>query len=127
MAARQLNAKKPQDLRYTLRMLLSYMGRHKFILLLVAILVTISAVANLLGTYMIRPVVNNLASGNIRDLLMGVLLTAAIYGVGALSAYGYTGHGKSGPAGASTIFAGICSPICRHCPSSSLIPSGTAT
>ena len=90
MAARQLNAKKPQDLRYTLRMLLSYMGRHKFILLLVAILVTISAVANLLGTYMIRPVVNNLASGNIRDLLMGVLLTAAIYGVGALSAYGYT-------------------------------------
>ena len=49
MAARQLNAKKPQDLRYTLRMLLSYMGRHKFILLLVAILVTISAVANLLG------------------------------------------------------------------------------
>ncbi len=90
MAARQLNAKKPQDLRYTLRMLLSYMGRHKFILLLVAILVTISAVANLLGTYMIRPVVNNLASGNVRDLLMGVLLTAAIYGVGALSAYGYT-------------------------------------
>ena len=71
MAARQLNAKKPQDLRYTLRMLLSYMGRHKFILLLVAMLVTVSALANLLGTYMIRPVVNNLADGNVRALAHG--------------------------------------------------------
>lgn len=90
MAAQQLSAKKPKNLRYTIRMLLSYMGRHKLILLVVAILVTISALANLLGTYMIRPVVNNLVSGEVDTLLSGVVLTAAIYGIGALSAYGYT-------------------------------------
>ena len=52
--ARQLSAKKPKDLRYTLGTLFSYMGRHKFLLLAVAVLVSVSALANLLGTYMIR-------------------------------------------------------------------------
>ena len=88
--ARQLSAKKPKHMGYTIRTLLSYMGRHKFLLLVVAVLVTISALANLLGTYMIRPVVNNLATGGIEALLQGVTLTALIYLAGALTAWGYT-------------------------------------
>ena len=90
MAARPLSNKKPQHLGYTLRALLSYLGRHKYLLLLVAVLVIISALANLLGTYMIRPVVNSLASGRWSDLLQGVLLTAAIYLAGVLASLGYT-------------------------------------
>ena len=90
MAARQLSAKKPKNLRYTLRTLLSYLGRHKLLLLAVAVLVTISALANLLGTYMIRPVVNSLAAGAFSDLVAGVAVTAGIYGLGVLSSYGYT-------------------------------------
>ena len=90
MAARQLSAKKPKHLRYTLRTFLSYLGRHKFLLLVVAVLVSLSAIANLLGTYMIRPVVNSLAAGDWNDLVFGVALTAGIYIVGVLSAYGYT-------------------------------------
>ena len=88
--ARQLSGKRPKDLGFTLRTLLSYMGRHKSLLLIVAVLVTISACANLLGTYMIRPIVNNLASNNISDLIRGVIFTAAIYSAGVLSAFGYT-------------------------------------
>ena len=88
--ARQLSAKKPKHMGYTIRTLLSYMGRHKFLLLVVAVLVTISALANLLGTYMIRPVVNNLATGGMEALLQGVTLTALIYLAGALAAWGYT-------------------------------------
>lgn len=88
--ARQLSAKKPKHLGYTLRTLLSYMGRHKFLLLVVAVLVTVSALANLLGTYMIRPVVNHLATGGVEALLRGVILTALIYLTGALAAWGYT-------------------------------------
>ena len=90
MAARQLSGKRPRDLGQTLRTLLSYMGRHRFLLLVVAVLVTISALANLLGTYMIRPVVNGLVSGGLDSLVRGVILTAAIYTLGALSALGYT-------------------------------------
>ena len=90
MAARQLSAKKPKNLAYTLRTLLSYMGRHRYLLLVVAVLVTVSALCNLLGTYMIRPVVNNLATGGMASLFKGVALTAGIYLTGALSAYGYS-------------------------------------
>ena len=46
-------------------------------LLIVSILVTVSALANLLGTYMIRPVVNNLANGDLHSLAIGVLVAAA--------------------------------------------------
>lgn len=88
--ARQLSGKRPQNLKFTALSLLRYMGRHKFLLLAVAVLVTISAACNLLGTYMIRPVVNNLASGNIKTLIVGVAVTAVIYLTGALSAYGYS-------------------------------------
>ena len=88
--ARQLSAKKPKHLGYTIRTLLSYLGRHKFLLLAVAVLVTVSALANLLGTYMIRPVVNNLATGGMEALLRGVAITALIYLTGALAAWGYT-------------------------------------
>lgn len=80
MASRQLSAKKPKDLGHTLRTLLSYLGRHKLLFLAVAVLVALSALANLLGTYMIRPVVNSLAAGSLNTLVLGVAVTAAIYG-----------------------------------------------
>lgn len=90
MATRPLSAKRPKNFWYTVRMLLSYMGRHRFILLAVAVLVTVSSLANLLGTYMIRPVVNDLVAGDIHALMAGVSFTATIYAVGAACAYGYT-------------------------------------
>jgi ATP-binding cassette subfamily B multidrug efflux pump len=39
---------------------------------------------------MIRPVVNSLAAGSLNTLVLGVAVTAAIYGAGVLSALGYT-------------------------------------
>ena len=58
---------------------------------LVGVLTAVSALANLLGTYMIKPVVNGiLETGSIPGLVRGVALTAAIYAMGALSTLGYT-------------------------------------
>lgn len=88
--ARQLSAKRPKDLRFTVSELLGYMGRHRFLLFTVAALVAVSACANLLGTYMIRPVVNSLAGADVSALVRGVAATAIIYGAGVLSAFGYT-------------------------------------
>ena len=90
MAARAYSGKKPKNLKHTLRVFLSYLGRHKKMLAVVAVLVTVSAGANLLGTYMIRPVVNGLADGDVNTLLRGVMVTALIFACGALAAYGYT-------------------------------------
>ena len=77
-------------MQHTLRIFVSYLGRHKFMLLTVSILVTISALANLLGTYMIRPVINNLANGDMHLLAIGVLVAAGIFVTGALAAWGYS-------------------------------------
>lgn len=89
--ARQFSGKRPQDLRSTLGSFFFYLGKHKFLLLAVAVLVSISALANLLGTYMIKPVVNRyLIPGDGAGLVVGVAVTAAIYGIGALASLGYT-------------------------------------
>ena len=77
-------------MQHTLRIFVSYLGRHKFMLLIVSILVTVSALANLLGTYMIRPVVNNLANGDLHSLAIGVLVATGIFAIGALAAWGYS-------------------------------------
>ena len=90
MPARQITGKKPKHFWSTFRTLLAYMGRHKFLFLAVAVLVTISALGNLLGTYMIRPVVNSVGAGDAAALTRGVLTTAVICAVGALAAFGYT-------------------------------------
>ena len=90
MASKTKNVKRPENMQHTLRIFVSYLGRHKFMLLTVSILVTISALANLLGTYMIRPVVNNLANGDLHSLAIGVLVAAGIFAIGALAAWGYS-------------------------------------
>lgn len=81
---------KPQDLIATLRELLAYMGRHKLLFLAVALLVSVSAIANLLGTYMTRPVVDSLAGGAYADFVAGIIATALIYAAGVVAAFAYT-------------------------------------
>lgn len=81
---------KPQNLITTLHELLAYMGRHKLLFLAVALLVSVSAIANLLGTYMIRPVVDSLAGGAYADFVAGIIATALIYAAGVVAAFAYT-------------------------------------
>lgn len=89
--AKPFSGKRPQDLGHTLKVFFAYLGRHKFLLILVGILAAVSAAANLLGTYMIKPIVNLfIAQGDVSGLVFGVAVTAAIYGTGALSTLGYT-------------------------------------
>lgn len=81
---------RPADLKRTVRRLLSYMGHAKFSLLAVGVLASIAAIASLAGTYMVRPIVNGLATGGEELLTRQVIFTAAIYAAGVLSALGYS-------------------------------------
>ena len=88
-----LQSKRPKDLKDTLKKFLHYLGKHKILLLIIAILVTLSALANLLGTYMFQPIIDNFADPNsdkFENLWQAIILEASIYIVGALSTLGYT-------------------------------------
>lgn len=90
MAKQQYSGKRPNDFMQTLRKLLMYLGNHKFLLLLVAILVSISALASLFGTYMLKPIINEfILPKDVQGLLMAIIFTGVIYFIGALSTYGY--------------------------------------
>ena len=83
--------KRPQNLRRTLGQFSAYLGRHRIMIGLVALLAAISALAALFGTYMICPVVNGLLENGSKAYLAGAVgFTACIYIVGALSTLGYT-------------------------------------
>ncbi len=89
--AKPISNKRPDHFWKTLRSLLHYMGNHRFLLLAVALLVAISAMANLLGTYMLKPIVNDyIVPADVQGLIAAVVITACIYGAGVLSAFGYT-------------------------------------
>ena len=90
MPAKTTARARPKNLRHTLARLLAYMGHAKLSLLVVAVLVSISAVANLVGTYMVCPVVNALEQGRPEDLPGLCIFTAVVYALGMLSALGYT-------------------------------------
>ena len=81
---------RPANLKRTVHRLLSYMGHAKFSLVAVGVLAAIAAIASLAGTYMVRPIVNGLATGGVELLERQVLVTVAIYVAGVLSALGYS-------------------------------------
>ena len=88
---RVTGGRRPQNLGHTLSCLGGYLKHHRIMLALVAVLASLSAIAALLGTYMIRPVVNGLLeNGSLSYLATGVGLTAVIYLVGALCTLGYS-------------------------------------
>ena len=90
MAARADAPRAPQDLGRTLRRLTGYLGHARFQLLAVALLVSISGLANLVGTYMIKPVVNAVGRGDADGFTSGIALTAGIYSLGVVACLGYT-------------------------------------
>ena len=70
--------------------MLSYLGRHKWYMLMIALLVTVSASASILGTYLLKPVINNyIIPGDIPGLVKMLILMGILYLCGALSCYAY--------------------------------------
>ena len=64
--AKYVGYKRPKDTKKTVKHLLTYLGHYKWAFLLIAILVFISAGAGIMGTFLIKPVVNNfIVPGNI--------------------------------------------------------------
>lgn len=88
--ARYIGYKKPKNTRQTLLRLLSYMGHYKRWLFVVGIMVIVSSLANIFGTYMLKPVINQyILPRDVPGLLKAMLLLGAIYLTGATATLGY--------------------------------------
>ena len=89
--ARTMMHEKPKDLRRTLRFLWQYLRRHGAILLLISVLTIISAGANVFGTYLLKPAVNDyILPGDIAGLVKMLVFMGAVYLAGVASSYGYS-------------------------------------
>ena len=98
-------------------------------MLAVAVLVTLAGLANLLGTYMIKPVVNAVGEGDQAAFARGVALAAAVYVVGVASAAATLQlHGaRAAPLRSPRRFAATSSRTSSACRSRSSTVLATAT
>lgn len=77
---------KPKNTKKTVLHLLNYMGRHKLSLLLIAVLVCISALSGLVGTYLLKPVINTyILPKDLPGLIRIICYMGLIYLAGAAS------------------------------------------
>lgn len=89
--ARYTGYKRPKNTSKALGELFRYMGYHKWLLLLVAVLVLISTGASVAGTYLLKPVINDfILPGDIKGLILALAGMGIMYLCGALSTFGYS-------------------------------------
>ena len=88
--ARTTSYKRPKNTKKTLLQMFSYLGRHKKSMAAIAVLVAISALANIYGTYLLKPVINiYVLQKDIPGLIRMILFMGVMYGIGALACFGY--------------------------------------
>lgn len=80
--------RKPKNIKQTLLRLWSYLNKYKILLFVVFILVIVNTLSTLLGSYMLRPLVNNyIEKGNLVGLAKGLVVMALIYLIGVIATY----------------------------------------
>ena len=88
--AKYVGYKRPKDTKKTIKYLLAYLGYHKWSFALVALLVFISAGANIMGTYLLKPVINKfIVPGDTTGLIRAVISMGVMYLCGVLSTFAY--------------------------------------
>jgi ATP-binding cassette subfamily B multidrug efflux pump len=84
---------KPKNASVTINRLLKYIGRDKVKIIFVFACVLASSLASLGGSYILRPVINNLveadrsAKDKLSNLILGLVVMGSIYFIGIISSY----------------------------------------
>ncbi len=88
--ARIANFSRPKNTRRAIRQMFGYLGRHKWHMFAIAFLVSASAMANIMGTYLLKPVINNyILPGDIPGLIRMIALMGFMYALGASACLAY--------------------------------------
>lgn len=81
---------KPKDMKKTIGSLFKYLGKYKFFLAIVLVLVVFNSFAMVAGSYFLKPLVNNyILPGDFSGLAKMLVLLGSIFLAGACSSYGY--------------------------------------
>ncbi|MEG2421189.1 MAG: ABC transporter transmembrane domain-containing protein, partial [Oscillospiraceae bacterium] len=81
---------KPKNAGKTIRRLLTYLGKNPLPLLAVLICLLLSVGCNLVGSYLMRPIINNFiyaGGGDFGGLAKGLALLIGVYLLGAAATY----------------------------------------
>ncbi len=89
--------RKPKDTKKTLLRILEYFKDYRWQLVLVCVLVILSSAAGVIGTYFLKPIIDDYIvpmigaeNPDFSGLLTAILVLAIVYVIGALSAYFYS-------------------------------------
>jgi len=81
---------KPNDSKKTLKQLFKYLNKDKLLLFLVVLMIVLSSCASIVGTYLMKPIINNyILPGDFAGLAKILFILAMIYLVGAFLIYVY--------------------------------------
>ena len=82
---------KPKNTRESIARLFSYIRQDSWKIAIVLVLVVLSSLTNLAGTYVLRPVMNSLTdgTGSVAVLAKGIGVMAVLYAAGILAQYSY--------------------------------------
>ena len=89
----RMKFEKPKDAKKTLMRLLSYVVKNKLLLVFIALLVVVSALANIFGTYMLTPVINCIdsmlksGSHDMSEIIKYLVLLGTVYLCGVAAQY----------------------------------------
>ena len=88
MSAKKIGQKRPENLKQTLADLWSYLWKSKWSLFAVLLLVVLGSAAGIVGTYFIRPLINDfIATKDVAGLAKMLGVIGVIYIIGAIANY----------------------------------------
>ena len=88
MSAKKIGPKRPENLKQTLADLWSYLWNSKWSLFAVLLLVVLGSAAGIVGTYFIRPLINDfIATKDVAGLAKMLGVIGLIYIIGAIANY----------------------------------------
>ena len=88
MSAKKIGQKRPENLKQTLADLWSYLWKSKWSLFAVLLLIMLGSAAGIVGTYFIRPLINDfIATKDVAGLAKMLGVIGIIYIIGAIANY----------------------------------------
>lgn len=79
---------KPKDGSKTFFRLMTYLSEERSLLVVIGLLIVVSILANLAGSYLLRPIINDyILPGNVSGLINMLIVLAAVYLSGVLAVY----------------------------------------